>query len=159
VWIPETPDLADPMPVRTIASQARPSASHCWQHDTLTALNDQIEPRASDNTNIPRFTWWDHRGTKEWGQYNFDRLYKVSSVEIYWWDERRIKAHCRVPQSWGLFYRAAETWKPVTGASEYGTSMDKYNRVTFDPVKTDGLRIEVKLQPNWSGGILEWKVK
>ena len=35
---------------------------------------------------------------------------------------------------------------------------DKYNRTTFDPVTTTGLRMTVELQPEFSGGILEWKV-
>ena len=53
----------------------------------------------------------------------------------------------------------AEHWRPVTGVSSYGTSMDKYNRVTFDGVETTGLRIEVQLQADWCGGILEWRVE
>jgi hypothetical protein len=37
--------------------------------------------------------------------------------------------------------------------------MDQYNRVTFEPITTSALRIEAQLQPNWSGGILEWQVE
>ncbi len=158
VWIPETPDLTQPAPLPTIASEAIPSASHCFPTDTVLGLNDQIEPKASDDTSIPRFTWWDHRGTREWVQYDFDKARAVASVEVYWWDERRIKAHCRVPQSWRLLYKDGNLWKPVTGASEFGVKMDCYNKVTFDPVTTTALRIEVQLQPEWSGGIPEWRV-
>ena len=159
VWIAETAQQADPLPSPTLASCARPSASHCWQNDTVSALNDQVEPTASDDSKIPRFTWWDHRGTKDWVQYHFDRPTKVSAVGVYWWDEWRINAHCRVPQSWRLFYRAGGEWKLVTGASAYGAEMDRFNRVTFDRVGTTALRLEVQLQPDWSGGILEWRVE
>ena len=159
VWLPETSAFAQPQAAATIASRARPSASHCWTNDTLAALNDQVEPAASDDTKIPRFTWWDHRGTREWVQYDFDGPPKVSAVEVYWWDERRIKAHCRVPQSWRLLYKAGDKWKEVPGPSAYGTQMDRYNRVTFTPVATTALRVEVQLQPDWSGGILEWRVR
>lgn len=38
-------------------------------------------------------------------QYDLDKQQKVSAVEVYWWDERRIKAHCRIPQSWRLLKR------------------------------------------------------
>ena len=38
------------------------------------------------------------------------------------------------------------------------TTPDTYNRVTFKPVEAEGLRLEVQLQPNYSAGILEWKV-
>ena len=159
VWIPETAAHADPLPSPTVASLATPSASHCWQSDTVSALNDQTEPAASDDARIPRFTWWDHRGTREWVQYEFDRPARVSGVAVYWWDERRVGAHCRVPQSWSLLYRDGNEWKPVSGASGYGTRMDEYNHVRFDPVTTAGLHVEVQLQPEWSGGILEWQVE
>ncbi|MBM3891919.1 MAG: glycoside hydrolase family 127 protein, partial [Verrucomicrobia bacterium] len=159
VWLPETAALAQAQPLPTIASRARPSASYCCPRDSAGAMNDQIEPAASDDTKIPRFTWWNHCGTKEWAQYDFDQPQKVSSVEVYWWDERRIKHHCRVPESWRLLYKEGNEWKPVSGASEFDTKMDQFNRVTFTPVTTTALRIEVQLQPNWSGGILEWKVE
>jgi hypothetical protein len=159
VWIAETANQAQPLPPPTPASRAIPSASHCWQNDKVSALNDQVDPTASDDTRIPRFTWWDHRGTKEWVQYDFGHPEKVSAVEVYWWDERRIKAHCRVPQSWRLLYQTGGEWKPVVGASAYTTEMDRFNRVTFDTVNTMALRIEVQLQPEWSGGLLEWRVE
>jgi hypothetical protein len=31
--------------------------------------------------------------------------------------------------------------------------------VTFKPVSTTGMHLEVTLRPNWSAGIQEWKVK
>ena len=159
VWMPETAAQADPLPPPTLASLATPSASRCWQSDTVSALNDQTEPAASDDARIPRFTWWDHRGTREWVQYEFGRPARVSGVAVYWWDERRVGAHCRVPQSWSLLYREGNQWKPVSGVSDYGTRMDEYNHVGFDPVTTSGLRMEVRLQPEWSSGILEWQVE
>jgi uncharacterized protein len=159
VWMAGTAQQADPLPSRTVATRARPSASHGWKNDALSALNDQIEPATSDDTKIPRFTWWDHRGTKEWAQYDFERLAKVSAVEVYWWDERRINAHCRVPQSWRLLYQTGGEWKSVPGAAPCATEMDRFNRVTFDAIETQALRIEVQLQPEWSGGILEWRVE
>jgi DUF1680 family protein len=160
VWIAEDPAFARPSPNPTLASRAIPTASHCWQNDTVTALNDQNEAKTSDDMSVPRFTWWNHRGTKEWVQYTFANPETVSAAEVYWWDESRIKAHCRVPQSWKLLYLdEGGDWKPVSGVTSYGVEMDKYNRVTFDKVKTKALKIEVELQPEWSSGILEWKLE
>jgi hypothetical protein len=31
--------------------------------------------------------------------------------------------------------------------------------MSFDAVETTGLRLEVQLRPDFSGGILEWKVE
>jgi hypothetical protein len=159
VWMPESPDMVAPMPPPTIAGESTPSASHCNPTDGAAAMNDGIEPKHSADESIPRFTWWDHRGTNEWVQYDFDSLRKVSAVDVYWWDETRIKRHCRVPHSWRLLYRDGQAWKPVERASQFGTKTDQFNRVTFEPVETKALRIEVRLQPEWSGGILEWRVE
>jgi hypothetical protein len=118
-----------------------------------------VDPASSDDLKIPRFTWWDHRGTREWVQLDLKQAQSVSSVRVYWWDEHRINAHCRVPASWRLLYRDGNEWKPVKNTSPYTTEMDQFNQVTFDTVQTSGLRIEVELQPEWSGGILEWQVE
>lgn len=158
VWLPEDPKLADPLPKPTIAGKSKASASHTWERDTVTALNDQLEPARSSDESIPRFTWWDHKGTTEWVQYDFAGAQTVSSVSVYWFDDTG-KGSCRVPASWKLLYKDGDAWKPVAGAGAYGTKLDAANRVTFDPVKTGALRIEAQLQPGFSGGILEWKVE
>jgi len=36
---------------------------------------------------------------------------------------------------------------------------DQFNRVTFTPVTTTALRLEVQLQPKFSGGILERRMR
>ena len=67
---------------------------------------------------------------------------------------------CRVPQSWQVLYQdPAGQWKPVANAGEYGVAKDTFNRVTFDPVETSALRVQVRLQPDFSGGVLEWRVE
>lgn len=159
VWLAEAEQQAAPLPMPTLASTAKASASFCAARDTVSALSDQLEPATSDDTKVPRFTWFDHRGTREWVQYEFEKPARVSAVEVYWWDERRIKAQCRVPQSWRLLYKSGGEWRPVPGLGECGTRMDQYNRVTFPAITAEGLRIEAQLQPGWSGGILEWRVE
>ncbi len=161
LYRPLDPATLGPSIPLTIAELSTPSASHCHARDALSALNDQIEPGDSCDHEVPRFTWWDHRGTGEWVQYDFDGPHRVAAVELYWFDDGRLKRHCRAPKSWKLLFKDGDAWRPVAGASDYGTEIDKYNRVTFDPVETSGLRIEVQLDPDgpWSGGILEWKVE
>ena len=157
VWIPEDPAPARPMPKPTVASTSKVTASHVWQVDHLEAVSDQVEPKSSGDLSIPRFTWWDHCGTTEWIQYEFAKPRKVSSVEVYWFDDTGT-GQCRVPKSWRLLSKAGDKWEPVKDASGYGADRDKYNRVTFAPVETGGLRIEAALQAGFSGGILEWRV-
>jgi hypothetical protein len=56
-------------------------------------------------------------------------------------------------------YKDGETWKPVQPSTPFGAERDKYNVVSFAPVTTTALRIELKMQATWSAGIQEWKVK
>jgi hypothetical protein len=133
------------------------TVSKLGRRDTVEALVDGLEPKSSNDHSIPRFTWWDHRGSAEWVQYDFGKPRKVSSTQVYWFDDTGAGS-CRVPSSWKLLYQEGEHWKPVETASEFGTRLDTYNRVEFKSIETTGLRLEVQLQPEFSGGILEWKV-
>src|SRR5690606_4414543 len=140
-------------------STSRATASHGWQADSVEAIQDQLVPQSSSDHSIPRHTWWDHRGTREWVQYEFPQPTRVSTVEVYWFDDTDI-GRCRVPQSWRVLYRDAQgEWREVESQDEPGVAKDTMNRVRFDPVTTDGLRLDVQLQPEWSGGILEWRVE
>jgi DUF1680 family protein len=156
VWLPANESAA----VRpTLASVAKASASHCFERDTVTALNYGGMPTSSVDNSRPRFTWWDHRGTKEWVQYDFDKPRKIDGAEVYWWDDAKANGQCRVPQSWSLRYKAADgSWKPLPGNPTFDTSLDTFNKVSFEPVETTALRIEAQLQPEFSAGILLWKV-
>jgi hypothetical protein len=158
VWLPQSANLAVVPPLPTIAGTSKVTASHTWQGDAGEALNDQIEPASSIDHEIPRFTWWDHRGTADWVQYDFAKPATVSEADVYWFDDTG-RGQCRVPQSWKLMYRDGEKWKPVKTSSEFSTDKDRFVEIEFTPVQTDALRVEVQLQPEFSGGILEWRVK
>jgi DUF1680 family protein len=143
-----------------------PTASHCFENDTTAALNDGVLPKSSDDHSIPRFTWWDHKGSRkaivnfsEWVQYDFDKPRRLQTSEVYWFDDEPQKGGCRTPAAWRLLYRRGDAWKEVSHASGYGVKKDCFNRVTFDPVETTAIRLEVQLRPDFSGGILEWRVE
>lgn len=145
-------------PTKPKPSLYKISASHCFSGDSVEALADGLEPKNSNDHDIPRLTWWDHRGTKEWVQFDFDAARKVSVAEVYWFDDTGV-GQCRLPRSWRLLYHTAAEWKPVANAGSPPPVKDAWNRLTFDPVDTSALRLEVELQPGFSGGILEWRVK
>jgi hypothetical protein len=133
------------------------SASHCGDNDTLEALTAHRQPKSSNDHSIPRFTWWDHRGSVEWVELNFDKPRRVSAVEVYWFDDTGAGS-CRVPQSWKVLCNQGADWKPAEGASGYETKVDTFNRATLTPTEALGLRIAAQLQPDFSGGILGLKI-
>lgn len=149
VWMADAPETARP------SGGGVAEVSYCNPSDTAGALNDAILPRSSDDDTLPRMTWWNRKGTMEWAQITYGEERDVSSVAVYWWDERRVGRECRVPQSWSVQYLDGGTWKSVTGATVYGVEMDRFNQVNFTAVRATGIRVLVQLQSGWSGGILE----
>ncbi len=158
VWIPSTPDRANPLPLPTIASEAEVSVSYHLERDPLAALNDRVEPHSSDDATISRMTWWPHKGGEEWAQYTFKQPTKLIGVDVYWWDEERTGAGCRVPESWRVEWLNGEEWTPVQSTSGYGCAVDRFNRCVFEEIETSAIRLVVKMQEKFSAGILEWRV-
>ena len=155
VWLAATDAVARPTPFPTPATTSTVTTSPARRN--VRAINDGDDPRSSDDP-ASYFDWWPRRGTEEWAELAFDKPATISEVELYWFDDTG-RGQVRVPASWRLSYRDGDTWKLVTTSDRYGVDKDRYNRLTFAPVTTAGLRLEVVAQSGWSIGIQEWKVK
>ncbi|WP_129311477.1 beta-L-arabinofuranosidase domain-containing protein [Streptomyces sp. L2] len=149
---------------------ASPSAkAHAWAAVTASfsgvdspqalLMNATVEPSGSYDQTVPRFTWWDRTGTEEWIQYGYAEPVSVGGVSVYWYDDTGHGA-CRVPELWRLEYRSADgQWQPVDGTSDYGTSTDRFNQVSFPAVTITALRITAQLRTGYSGGLLAWRTE
>ena len=144
VWLRTRPAPPEPWAV-----------SYCFPGESVEACFDGQLPVSSADHKVQRMTWWDHKGTAEWVERQFDKPTKLSAAGVYWFDDTG-KGGCRVPQSWSLFYKVGDQWKPVEGVTSFGVKRDQFNRVSFTPISTTALRLEVQLQPQYSGGILKW---
>jgi dipeptidyl-peptidase-4 len=142
----------------TIASTSKASSPRTNYQYIVNAINDQHEPKSSGDRLKKHFDWWPAKGTNQWVEYDFAKSARVSEVEVYWFDDTGI-GECRLPKSWQAFYRQNGEWKPVTNPSGYGCEGDRYNCTTFDPVETDGLRLDVQLPEHFSSGLLQWRVE
>lgn len=143
----------------TLAMRSRAAASHCWHRDSVTAINDGLPPSVSTDTGHPRLSWWDHKGTCEWADLSFPRPTVVSVVRVFWFSDRPVGGGCDVPLGWRVLYHDGREWRSVENAHAYGVAVDRYNEVTFEPVRASALRIEVQLKPDWSAGIVECQVE
>ena len=157
VWLARNESRARSLPGPTIASTSQVKASGSVNTALLPAVNDQLEPKNSNDHSIIFFHWWPRKGTREWVQYDFKEATKVSAVEVYWFEDTGV-GECRVPKSWQVLYKLGNNWRPVQSTGKYRVEKDIFNRVSFNPVKTSALRLEVQFQASYSGGILEWRV-
>jgi DUF1680 family protein len=112
---------------------------------SIKAVQDQLEPVNSEDGSAPFLRIRPQSGDQAWLQYDFAKPEQVSSVAVYWKDD---KQYCIPPKSWRLLYRDGGEWKPVATSGHFGTAVDQFNRVTFEPVTTGALRMEITLQPH-----------
>ncbi len=156
VWLARDKAKARPTPEPTIASKAKVSASPGLRQPD--GVHNLFDPASSNDQSAGWSDWWPKKGTTEWIEYDFESPVPLSETSVYWFDDTG-EGECRVPASWRAFYKDGEKWVPVETAGSFGVEKDKYNTAAFKPIKTSGLRIEIKLREKFSGGVIEWKVK
>jgi hypothetical protein len=156
VWLADSDRAVRVPALPSIASRSRVSVSNHGSNPS--AMNDQFEPAASNDSENSYFHWWPRKGTEEWAEYTFEKPATVSKAQVYWFDDTGT-GECRVPASWRVLYRDGQEWKPVETTERYPVAKDRFNDISFKPVTTTGLRLEVTLQSGWSAGIQGWKVE
>jgi hypothetical protein len=153
VWPARKPAAARPEPADTLTYRSKTTAS--FVHVSLDAIKDQTLPESSADSSSLQLDFWPHKGTTEWVQFEWDKKHKISAVKVYWFDDTGI-GECRVPKSWKALYRDAKgSFKPVDSNTPYPVEKDAFNKVGFEPVKTNGVKIEIVLQDGWSAGVQE----
>jgi len=155
VWLARESSRARPFPRPTLASRSRATAS---RGKDATAVHDRWEPADSGDHEHARLHWWPNKGTTEWVRYDLPKTVRVSETAVYWFDDTG-RGSVRVPASWRLLYLSGGAWKPVEPVGPYGVDKDVFNRVSFRPVRTSALRLEIRLQGEWAAGVHEWTVK
>jgi hypothetical protein len=156
VWLARDEAKVRPTPEPSLASKAKVEASEGAKG--VKFINDQYEPERSSDHSVGYLHWWPKKGTTEWVSYEFEAPVKISKAAVYWFDDTG-QGECRVPEFWKLYYRQGDRWLPVKNLGPYGVEKDKYNVLKFSPVATRALKIELKLEDEFSAGIQEWKVK
>ncbi|MHC4751952.1 MAG: glycoside hydrolase family 127 protein [Planctomycetota bacterium] len=153
VWPARKPRAARPEPADTLTYRSKTTAS--FVHVSLDAIKDQILPESSSDSSVLQLDFWPHKGTTEWIQFEWEEKHEISSVKVYWFDDTGA-GECRVPESWKVLYRDGEgNFKLINNNSSYHTEKNTFNKVDFELVKTDGIKIEIMLQDGWSAGMQE----
>lgn len=154
VWLARKLDAVRPLSGPTLASASQVRVSF---GKYPAAVNDQLEPQSSGDHSVPFFHVWPHKGTTEWVEYEFPKKTEISMVSVYWFDDTG-RGECRLPKSWRILYKQGDKWRPVYTKDRYEVEKDRLNKVTFETVRTQALRLEMDLQENFAAGIHEWKV-
>lgn len=157
VWLPQSMDATSPETPPTLAGQARLSASNMT--NAISSIRDGLVPKNEGDHSIPYYHWWPKVGTTELVVYEFNQPQTVSLSTVYWYDDAPW-GDCRVPQSWKLYYKDDNSnWQPVANTRSYGLEKGEANTVSFAPVKTSAIKLEVVQQEKNSAGLFEWQVE
>lgn len=156
VWIPATIAASTPTPYPSVASKSAIEASLIT--DGLKGINDQVLPKNSADKENLFYHWWPRKNETHWVIYRFNKVETLSESSVYWLKDTP-GGECNLPESWKLYYDLNGKWIPVETIGNYPIEADKLNKIEFKPVKTASLKLEVKLQKEFSAGIHEWSVK
>ena len=156
VWIPEAPEFARPIPLPTIAGSSKINSSK--DKPSLRSINDRDLPENSNDHSVLYHHWWPQKDTTVWVEYEFEKSSKVTETSVYWFDDGP-DGGCRIPESWMVFYKKGGKWVPVKVNGVYPNLKDTLNTVQFEAATTSALRLEIKLQKEYSTGLYEWIIK
>jgi hypothetical protein len=179
VWLARVDSAARPTPYPTLATTgsiaASPMPSGGRGKNPRNMIDGEEPASSADPTSY--FDWWPVQGWSaacdqqaagqgqrrqcskgEWIEITFKAPATVSRSEVYWFDDTG-RGGVRVPASWTLLYKDGDQWKPVETTDAFDVARNAWNTLTFKPVTTSALRLEVVMQPTFSAGVQEWKVK
>ena len=157
VWIPQELRATTPSQPETLSSQSKVQAS--TMTSAISAINDRLVPKHSEDRSVPYYHWWPKQGGTEWLEYDFPKATKVSSSTVYWFDDQPWGG-CSVPQAWRIYYKDKNgQWQEVEGADKYTLNKGVANDVNFKPVTTTAVKLEVDQPAEYSCGLFEWEIK
>ncbi|MCC7229518.1 MAG: glycoside hydrolase family 127 protein [Fimbriimonadaceae bacterium] len=154
VWLPYAPPSPPPGGLERLASV---KLSYLSDISRPNAIKDGKEIAGSNKHPGDLCHFWPHKGTDEYVEYTWAKPQTIKGTKLYWFDDTGF-GECRPPAKWEIQYLVGSTWKPVSTNDVYSVSLDKWIEIDFPTLKTTGLRLVMKLQPNWSVGIHEWQV-
>ena len=158
VWLARTDAAARPTPFPTVATTSTIAASPMPNGRGKNPRNiiDGEEPASSSDSSA-YFDWWPVQGSaNEWVEMTFaktvDRVVERDLLVRRHRPRRRPRA--------GVVAAALQVRRSVAagqGANgAYATARNAWNAVSFTPVTTSALRIELAMQPGFSAGLQEW---
>ena len=156
IWFGRSAAYTLPLPLPTLASRSAISALH--PKPSLTVVNNLYSPSRSNDPGMTDFDWWPRHDTTEWVEYDFAEPVSVSNSQVYWFDDRP-DGDCRLPASWSIMYKSGDQWIPVKNTTEYEIAGDKLCSVSFVPVKTNSVRLQVVLPMEHSSGLYKWLIR
>jgi len=158
VWLPRDKADARVGEGPTVSSAGKMSASFARNGMEPARANDRQMPRNPTDGFAQNFDFWPHKGGTEWLACEFAAPATVSSVAVSWFDDTGTGG-CRLPKAWRLYFRDDKgAWQPVAGISDYPVRVKVPVTVTFPPVRTTAMKLEIDQPDGFCTGLYEWEI-
>lgn len=157
VWIPRTVESTRPLPPPTFCTAAKVTASS--PNKSMSSVNDGYWPKNSNDRHVPFFTLWPKNNSQEWIVYDFDKAETFSTASVFWYDDGPWGG-CRIPLSWSVQYKNEKgEWVDVKTKVPAKSEKDVLNKIEFEPVTSQSVRLQFQLPVEESTGVYEFDVK
>ncbi|SEV89870.1 Por secretion system C-terminal sorting domain-containing protein [Chitinophaga sp. YR573] len=134
-----------------IAPQAASTTSYVSPWETITALNDNFTPANSNDKSHGAYGNWNNPNTTEWVQYDWSQTYKVTSLEVYWFNDG---GGVLTPTTAYADYWNGTSWVRL---GNIPLQTNAFNILSVASVSMSRIRVSM-LNTTQSTGMLEWRV-
>jgi chitodextrinase len=134
-----------------IALAATPSTSYVSSWETLSAVNDGYTPASSNDNSHGEYGNWDNANSLQWVQYEWSQVFKIKSVEIYWFDDG---GGVLTPTTAYIEYYKDNSWVHLV---DVPCNKNKFNYASVGDSLTQKIRVSM-LNSTQSTGIIEFRV-
>lgn len=134
-----------------IAPQATATTSYVSSWETIAALNDNYTPANSNDKSHGAYGNWNNPNSTQWVQYDWSQTFKVTSIEVYWFDDA---GGVLTPTTAYADYWNGSAWVRI---GNIPLQKNAFNVLAVASVDMTRLRVSM-LNTTQSTGILEWRV-
>ena len=140
-----------------LMKKATVTASYHFPSDKPAACNDGVIPKNSSDTKIKRCTFHPKVGTTETITITFHKWVELGQIGIYWFDNND---NARIPKYWRVYAYQGVSRKKLKSRVIRDVKKDRFDVYKFEKTLfgVSRLEIEITLQPEKTGGILEIQV-
>jgi hypothetical protein len=134
-----------------VAPLATASTSYVSPWETIAALNDGYTPAHSNDKTHGAYGNWDNPNSTQWVQYDWAQTYKVSSIQVYWFND---SGGVLTPTTASAQYWNGSAW---VNLGNVPLATNAFNTLAVNNINMTRLRVSM-LNTTQSTGLLEWRV-
>jgi hypothetical protein len=134
-----------------VAPLATASTSYVSSWETIAALNDGYTPAHSNDKSHGAYGNWNNPNSTQWVQYDWSQTYKVSSIQVYWFND---SGGVLTPTTASAQYWNGSAW---VNLGNVPLATNAFNTLAVNNVNMTRVRVSM-LNTTQSTGLLEWRV-